>query len=424
MIDNSPTASPGSSTPLRLFGIGDAGIATLELLLSEGVSPESCIAINSGGPALENSRAQTKLPLELRRLRGLGSGGDPERGRQAAEEKTDELKAICLGAEVVFIIAGLGGGSGGGISPVVARVAKAAGALVLGFVSLPFDCEGSRRQGLAEESLEQLREAADGVVVLPNQKIFKLIEENTTVMETFRITSRLLADGVQGLWRLFSRKGLIEIPTADLVDLLQDRNCQSFFAVAEAAGQDRASKVLDKLLAHPLLDNGEALCESENVLVSLTGGPGLTMAEVSRVMDHIKSRCAAPLTMGAYIEEQMGDRLAVTLVCSIPFKIEGTTGPRAGDLHSHLLDRKPGAKPTSRFVPPAPALAPEQVEQLLSKQARTRPNARSKALSRMRQTHLPLEIVSKGRFDKSEPTIHKGEDLDVPTYIRRGVPLN
>ena len=425
MTNGSPTPSSQASPQLRLFGVGDAGIAALELLLADGVPSDACVAINTGGPVLENSRALLKVRIENKRLRGLGSGGDPERGRQAAEEKSEELKTLCEGAEVVFIMAGLGGGSGGGISPVLARIAKAAGALVVAFVTLPFDCELTRRQLVAEESLEQLKATADGVVCLPNQKIFKLIEENTTVVDTFKISNRLLADGVQGVWRLVSLKGLIDIPVEDLVRLLQDRHCESVFAVAEAAGPDRAGQVLEKLLAHPMLEGDEGLPESETVLVSLTGGPGLTMAEVSRFMQQIRSKCgSAQLMMGASIDERLGERLAVTLVCSRPVDSDAPTPPcRTEGLHSQLLDRQQNSKPGSRFVPPPPALAPEQVQRLLSRQSRGRSGPR-KISSKMRQAQLPLEIVSKGRFDKSEPTIHKGEDLDVPTYIRRGVPLN
>ena len=380
--------------------------------------------MNTGGPALDSSSAVQKIQLETKRLRGLGTGGDPERARQAAEEKSEQLKALAESVDVVFILAGLGGGAGTGIGPVLARTAKAAGALVLAFVTTPFDCEGDRRQDLAQQGLEELKEAADGVICLNNQKVFKLIDENTSVLDTFKTTNRLLADGIQGVWRLLTFKGLIEIHLDDICRLLQNRHSESAFAVTEAAGADRARAVIDKLFAHPMLENGEVLAESEAVLVNLIGGPNLAMAEVNHVMEQIKTKCElAQVIMGAGIDEHFQDRLAVTVITTK--KVAPDLAPRAlpETLESQLLSRTSTAKPNTRILPPAPTLSPEQVQQMLARQTARKSTAR-KTSAKMRQGHLPLEIVSKGRFDKSEPTIHKGEDLDLPTYMRRGVALN
>jgi cell division protein FtsZ len=329
---------------------------------------------------------------------------------------------------VVFILAGLGGGAGTGISPVLARAAKEAGALVLGFVTTPFACEGARRQRLAQHGLAELKSSADGVICLPNEKVLKMIDENTSVLETFKITNALLADGVRGIWRLLMHKGLIEIHFPDLAALLRDRHAESAFAVAEAMGPTRSREVIDKLLAHPMLDGGQMLGESEAVLVSLIGGPDLTMAEVNRVMEQVTRHCEhAQVIMGAAVDETFAERLAVALIAarSNPeYEAAESAGAGSGEeLGQQLLPRSTTARPGSRFVPPAPALPPEQVQQLLTRQTRGGSRQR-KSPTRLRQTQLPLEIVSRGRFDKSEPTIHKGEDLDVPTYIRRGVALN
>jgi cell division protein FtsZ len=306
----------------------------------------------------------------------------------------------------------------------VARIAKAAGALVLAFVTTPFSCEGTHRQSFAEQGLDELREAADGVICLPNQKILQLIDENTSVTDTFKTANRLLADAVRGIWRLVSFKGLIEIPLEDLCGLLQDRHFESAFAVAESQGPDRLSLAMNKLFAHPMIDEGEALPEAEAVLVSLIGGPDLTMSEVNRIIEQIKSKCGpVHLRMGACIDQSFGDRLAVTLISVRKLEREPTPRVRTEQLDTQLLDRSATLKPSSRLLPPPPSLPPEKVAQMLSQQTRGRSGPR-RVVSKLRQTQLPLEIVSKGRFDRSEPTIHKGEDLDVPTYLRRGVPLN
>jgi cell division protein FtsZ len=424
----------GAETPvdrisIKVFGVGGAGMSVMELLVKEGL-PDACfVAVNTEPQSLAASSAAEKVQLETTLLRGLGTGGDPDVGRALAEEHLPRLKSLCEGVDVIFILAGLGGGAGTGISPVLARVAKEAGALVLGFVTTPFACEGGRRQRLAHHGLAEFKAAADGVISLPNQKVFKMIDENTSVLETFKITNDFIAAGVRGVWRLLKRKGLIDIHFTDLAKVLRDRHAESCFAVAEAIGPTRSRDVMDKLLAHPMLDGGQKLGESKALLVSLVGGPDLTMAEVNRVMEQLNRQCEhAQVVMGAAIDEACSDRLAVTLIAAFGSAEAAPVGePRlaggAEGLTAQLLPHSTQPRQRSRFVPPPPTLPPEQVQQLLGRQARGGPRSPMGALT-MRQGQLPLEIVSKGRFDKSEPTIHKGEDLDVPTYIRRGVALN
>jgi len=421
-----------SAVSVKIFGVGTAGINILEEIARAALPGVTLAAINTDAKSLAGSSAAEKISLETKVTRGGGPGGDAKRSRAAAEENLPKLKQTCEGMDVVFIVAGLGGGAGTGIGPVLAQAARESGALVLAFVAMPFDCEGNRRLKQAQQGLEQLKSAADGVICLPNQEIFKLIDEKTSVVETFKILNGLLAEGVNGVWRLMARKGLLEIHYADLCALLRERRGDSSFATAEAAGATRSREVMDKLFAHPMLDGGKALAESDAVLVSLTGGPDLTMAEVHRVMEHINGKCErAQVLMGATIDEAFRERLAITLIAVRrgAAQIEKGELPEQETVHlearstddfgSHFLNQENGARPQSRFVPPAPSMPAEKMEQLAARQTRSRKNA-----SKMRQGQLPLEIISKGRFDKSEPTIHKGEDLDVPTYIRRGVALN
>jgi cell division protein FtsZ len=432
MTNNSPNGAGVETSikniSIKVFGVGGAGINVLELMLKERLPGVGFVAVNTDPQSLAASSASDKVQLETQLLRGLGTGGDPDVGRALAEEQLPRLKSLCEGVDVIFILAGLGGGAGTGISPVLARAAKEAGALVLGFVTTPFACEGGRRQRLAQHGLAELKSAADGVISLPNQKVFKMIDENTSVLETFKITNDFLAAGVRGVWRLLMRKGLIDIHFADLAALLRDRHGESCFAVAESMGPTRSREVMDKLLAHPMLDGGQMLTDTEAVLVSLIGGPDLTMAEVNRVMEQVNRQCEhAQVIMGAAIDETFNERLAVTLIaaCKSVEAAARETGVAGNseELMAQLLPRSSKSRRGSRFVPPAPELPPDQVQQLMARQGRggSRP---PKNASTLRQGQLPLEIVSKGRFDKSEPTIHKGEDLDVPTYIRRGVALN
>jgi cell division protein FtsZ len=411
--------------PTKILGVGTAGLTIIERLIPS-LTGASFIAIDTDSASVAASSAPAKLHLESKLLRGLGSGGDPERAQSVAEESSAQIKALCEGAPVIFIVAGLGGGSGTGVSPVVANIARESGALVIAFVSLPFDCEGRRRQTLALDGFEQLQEAADIVICLPNQKVFKLIDENTSVRDTFRITNDLLVEGIRGVWRLLAHKGLIEIQLADFCALLRGRHFQSSFATAEAAGPSRSREALEKLLAHPMLDNGELLADSAAILVSVISGPSLSMAEVNRVMEQIQRQCEhSQVLMGAAIDESLGDSLAITMVAARKTeekKPETSRGAESEELDTQLLNRATPSRSASRFVPPPPSLPPEKMEQMLKNQ----PGAsriRKKQI-KMLQGTLPLEIISKGRFEKSEPTIHHGEDLDVPTYIRRGISLN
>lgn len=402
---------------IKIIGIGGAGVILADAMNSGEFAGADFAVIDTDGQSLAASTATVKIHLETRMLRGLGTGGDPDRGRALAEEQFPVLKSACEGADVVFIVAGLGGGAGSGVSPVLARAARETGAIVFAFVTLPFAAEFGRREQQARQGLEQLKSASDGVICLPNQKTFKLIDENTPILETFRITGGLLIEGVRGVWQLLMRPGLIQIHFEDLCALVRDRHSESAFAFVEASGPARSREAVEKLLAHPLLDDGRALAEADAVLVSVTGGKDLTMAEVGRVTEQIGRHCdRAQIIMGAAIDAEMKNSLSVTLIAaknSVP-KIEkpvAPDGPAGVDLGF--------SRRRSADAPAAPPLTLEQREHLTARHTRAR---RDK--SKMLQTQLPLAIVSKGRFDKSEPTIHKGEDLDIPTYIRKGVPLN
>jgi len=425
------TQTPGAifeaapAPAVKIFGVGSAGVAMLDILNGGEFAGASRVAVNTDASSLAASSAAVKIQLETKLLRGLGTGGDPERGRAIAEEQFAMLKSACEGADVVLLVAGLGGGAGSGISPVLARAAKEAGALVLAFVTLPFQCEGNRRQQQAEQGLGQLRFVADGVICLPCQKTFKLIDENTSVLETFRITDGLLVESVRGVWRLLMRPGLIQIHFDDLCALVRDRHSESVFATVEAAGPARAREVVEKLIAHPLLDEGRALAEAGAVIVSLMGGKDLTMAEVNRVMEQIGRHCEhAQIIMGATVDGTLKNHLSVTVIAAKqgPVVLELPSLAASGEPVEPVNPRGTQALPGSRSASSSPSLAPDQREHnILAKHAGGRAR---KAGPKMRQAQLPLAIISKGRFDKSEPTIHKGEDLDIPTYLRRGIALN
>lgn len=402
---------------IKIIGVGGAGVSLLDKLNGDEFAGANFIAVNTDGQSLAASLATVKIHLETKLLRGLGTGGDAERGQTIAEEQFSTLKTTCAGADVILIIAGLGGGAGSGISPVLALAAKETGALVLAFVTLPFPCEGNRRQQQAQQSLEQLKAVADGVICLPNQKAFKLIDENTSVLDTFRITGGLLVEGLRGVWQLLTRPGLIQIHFDDLCALVRNRHSESSFAFVEAAGAGRSREIVEKLFAHPLLDEGRALSDSDAVLVSLMGGKDLTMAEVNRVMEQIGRHCEnAQIIMGAAVDMRMKDRLSVTVIAAK----RNAVAPSSGESVESAGSPAATVRSEVRCSSASQALNLNQREQLITKHSIRPPKRPRKQV----QEQLPLAIVSKGRFDKSEPTVHKGEDLDIPTFVRRGVALN
>jgi cell division protein FtsZ len=241
---------------------------------------------------------------------------------------------------------------------------------------------------------------------------------------------------------LLARPGLINVDFADLCAVTQGKHGESAIATAEAKGENRAREVLEKLMAHPLIEGGQTLSESAGVLICIAGGPEMSMAEVNRIMEQINRQCEqAHLILGAAVDEQFRERLLITLIASGKQSSNETAALSSVAVGRHplappdlssasvpieetlTLGSSNSARPPSRFVPPPPALTAEKREQLISQHAGNGPRHR-KHYARPRQGQLPLEIVSKGRFEKSEPTIHHGQDLDVPTYIRRGVALN
>jgi cell division protein FtsZ len=403
----------------------------LEQMASVDFRGAKFVAVNTEGTA--PTAVVEGIQLEGKLLRGLGTGGDPERGRELAEDNFALLQAACAGAEVVLIVTGLGGGTGTGASPVLARAARESGALVLAFATLPFNCEGNQRQKQAQVGLDALRNVADGVICLPHQKSFKLLEEHYGFAATFCASARILIEGARGVWRLLMYRGPVEIHFEELCAVLREHRGESCFATVESTGTMRARDAIEKLPAHPLLDGGEALKQADTVLVSLMGGPDLSMADVNRVMEDVNQHCPnARVIMGAAVDETFRDQLALTVIVTRRRKHDGDRNVQsqppeavalAPEFDTELLHPNKLERPSSRLVPPAPVLSVEQRNEILAKQ--TGKTARSRKIGpRLKQATLALDIVNKGRFDKSEPTIHKGEDLDLPTYIRRGVALN
>jgi len=437
---NTPSNANGSSNgntaglPHRalVVAIGRAGCEMAKVLASTGNTGLSFAALDADAAAIRSSSFSETRFIGARLTRGFGAGGDPELARTAAEEELPALRALCQGYSLVFILAGLGGGSGTGIAPVVARVARESGASVFGFVTAPFECEGTRRQQQALVGLHRLKTVADGVLCLPNEKMLLLTDDRTTLLEAFDASSAHIRDAVMCIWNLLTRPGLLNVSFADICAVLRGPNLESAFARVVVSGPDRAEQALARLMAHPLLAKGETLRRAESLLVSFAASSTLGMGETRRIMDELNRRSdGARVVVGASVEDAAGENLTVTVIAStrqmvlqesaeeMPDRVAERTPASASASDPNEAEEGP-SRTARRMAPPPPELTPELTDQLLSGRS-----ARSKTGRRKpQQVPLPFELITKGRFEKCEPTIRHGHNLDQPTYLRRGITLN
>ena len=409
-----PIANSSRALRIKVLGVGGAGCKAAAHLARENLAGVSFALINTDGAALAQAPIEQRLLIGTKSCRGLGTGGDLERGRMAAEEDAAAIRALTEDTDIVFVIAGLGGGTGSGASAVIARVAHECKALVLGVVVTPFQFEGVRRQQQANFALQELQAVADAVICMPNQKLLRLVDERTPLPEALNSINAFIGEAVRSIWTLVTRPGIVQADFASLCAATQGRHAESSLAIGRASGENRVAEAADGLLSHPLIDEGALLADATTVLVSIEASPGLAMGEVHGIMERISSVAhSAHIVMSAVIDESSADRLAVTIIAG--------RGESEAKLSSRLEIPAPSADdgpvpitPSRGSVRPQPAI--DKSDPVVT--------VRARKPGRLRQTQLPLEIISRGRFEKSEPTIHHGQDLDVPTYIRRGVALN
>ncbi len=435
MTQEPATLPPTNGSPVvKIFGIGGAGVGVLTHLMGKGIPESSLIGIHSDTAALSVLTGLEKIQVQDRAKRFSGTREIASEGFIAEADVLARVRELCAGADVVLLLAGMGGDLGNNLASIVAGIARETGAFVWAFAILPFECEGSRRAELATAGVTKLRAVADLIISYPNQKSLSLINEGTTLADTFNAANTLLAGYVRGACRAFCSKNAIGESFIDLCHATESKECH--FAVAEVTGANRASEAVDRLFSDPILAGTPHINVSNSVAVYILGGSSLGMGEVNRIMELVQARCETSLCMmGAANITALGETLLLAALFTP--SAEGTehpfpslpieeSNPMPGSNRENfgiqLLGNSSGEKRNSRFLPPPPSLSPEKMQQLLKQQGGA--GRQRKTQPRFRQAQLPLEIVSKGRFDKSEPTIHKGEDLDVPTYIRRGMALN
>jgi cell division protein FtsZ len=300
---------------IRVVGVGGGGLNAVNRMIEAGLSQVEFIAVNTDIQQLRASEAPIKLHIGRELTQGLGSGADPEIGRQAADDAYDQIKHVLRGSDMVFVTAGEGGGTGSGAAPVVARVARELGALAVGIVTLPFRFEGSRRKSQAESGVDALREACDTVIVIPNDRLLEVLDRSTSMLDAFRIADDVLRQGVQGICDLITTPGLINLDFADVRTVMKDAG-SALMGIGFATGETRAKDAAERALSSPLIDT--EIVGAKGILLSIAGGDDLTLLEVNEAAEVVR-RAATEETniiFGATIDERLAGQVWVTVIAT------------------------------------------------------------------------------------------------------------
>jgi cell division protein FtsZ len=306
----------GQAATIKVVGVGGGGGNALSSMVKEGgINGVEFIAINTDAQALLNNKASIKIQIGENLTKGLGSGGDPEVGRQAAEESRERLKEELSGADMVFLTCGEGGGTGTGAAPVVAEIAKETGALTVAVVTKPFEFEGTKRKFTADEGISKLKEKVDTLIIVPNQRILNVIEKKTPILEAFKRIDEVLHQGVRGIAELITTPGLINVDFADVRTIMQNAGT-ALMGMGVGSGDKRAMVAIKQAISSPLLDvNIEG---AKGVLFNIMGGPDLTMTEIDEAASIIAKSVDpdADIIFGAVIDEKMMDQIKITIIAT------------------------------------------------------------------------------------------------------------
>src|ERR687884_301709 len=301
---------------IKVVGVGGGGTNAVNRMVDAGLKGVEFIAVNTDAQALQMCDADIKLQIGAQLTRGLGAGANPEAGYGAANESRDEIKEALKGADMVFITAGEGGGTGSGAAPVIAEVAKEEiGALTVGVVTRPFGFEGAQRQRQAEEGIQRLREQVDTLIVIPNEKLLAVVERRTSILDAFREADNVLRQGVQGITDLITIPGLINLDFADVRTIMQDAG-SALMGIGTAGGESRSAEAAKAAISSPLLE--ESVEGSSGILLNITGGRDLGLFEVNEAAEiiHSAADANANIIFGAVIDEGMGDEIRVTVIAT------------------------------------------------------------------------------------------------------------
>ena len=372
--------------PIKIVSVGGAGLNALDRILLDGLERAEAVAINTDVQSLASSVAAHKVQLGRTVTRGLGAGGDPELGYQAAVESADEIREALAEARMIFVCAGLGGGTGSGAAPYIAQLAREAGALVVAFSTLPFSFEGKRRNAQAREALVRLNEVANAVICFENDQMGDIVAPQAGIHQAFALADSIVSQSVRSIVNLIQRPGLIRIGFDDLLTALRSRNSRCLFGFGESDSDNRAHEALTQALKNPLMDRGRMLADAKRVLVQVAGGPGMTLSEVEILMQelgrHVNEQ--TQILFGVAVDGRLGDRLSVTIISSLaadedlvsqpaqPAQSSAPAMPPVWEQPQEVppnIDFEPEPMPTEAFQPAEmiPIDEPPPVEPVLTK---------------------------------------------------------
>jgi cell division protein FtsZ len=414
--------SPENELPgirAKIIGIGGAGLSLIDGLCFDNFQSVEHLAIDVDSRALADSIASEKLSFGRRHTRGMGTGGEHTLARKALEEEKDVIRKKLEGVDLVFLLAGLGGGTGGGAAPVVARLARESGALVFAFTPLPFSWEKSRHS-MAEECLSDLRKFANAVIPLPNDSLLQMGGADATALECFAEAGRNVSKGITAICALVFRRGMIDVDFVHLRKAFNRRAGRTLFGYGEGEGEDAIRQAVRELLLCPMLHLPDVSKAADALLILITGGTGMSMASLQQVSLEIRDEFKAGehIVFGAHVDENMGDRVQITVL--------GATDLEAG---TPPADVAPAAKGVISALPKSKVTHPSK----LQKQNQVTPSNQKSKPSRLKKQ----ETIDQNTFDFMEAenqrgifgdlpsrNLYAGEDLDVPAYLRRGVKVS
>jgi cell division protein FtsZ len=399
---------------IKIIGIGGAGTNALDALQLEACAEVQLAAINTDAQALSKSTISEKLIIGRSLTRGLGTGGEVEIGKAAAEADRVAIGSLLAGADLIILIVGLGGGTGSPAASVVAQVAAQTHALVLAFATLPFSFEGARRKRIAEDSLGELRQLVHGLITLPNDVLLQEGEEDTTVLNAFAVADRWIGRGVNSLCAMLLKTGLINQDLSSLRSAFHSYGGRTIFGTGIASGEGYVKQALDDLFMCPLLHLGDRPSKLDRIIVNVIGGPDLGISKVNEIMNMVSQRFDSreEVVFGAIIDERMSGCLEICIL-----------GKTNMERRAPAVAASPGAR--SQIFDGGLGLETE-----ISRDSKPpRPVHRTK-LSRLEEVEVNQDEflfvednVERGYFTKTDRNDYHGEDLDVPTFMRRGIKI-
>ncbi|WP_194835211.1 cell division protein FtsZ [Nocardia sp. XZ_19_369] len=400
---------------IKVVGIGGGGVNAVNRMIEQGLKGVEFIAVNTDAQALLMSDADVKLDVGRELTRGLGAGADPEVGRRAAEDHKDEIEEVLKGADMVFVTAGEGGGTGTGGAPVVAQIARKLGALTIGVVTRPFSFEGKRRGGQAETGIGQLRESCDTLIVIPNDRLLQLGDAAVSLMDAFRSADEVLLNGVQGITDLITTPGLINVDFADVKSVMSGAG-SALMGIGSARGEGRSVKAAESAINSPLLE--ASMDGAHGVLLSIAGGSDLGLFEINEAASLVQeaAHIEANIIFGTVIDDSLGDEVRVTVIAAGfdgggPARRTFETASRGtiGSARAGEVGQSRTAEVAARSTDVAAATA--------SSTSSTRgavPSYRDSERARLAEP-----TVASNARTHIEPPDDDDDDVDVPSFMRR-----